>query len=122
MHYSVNQVCPLSVRSFFANPYVLSVMLLVSYLVQVPVKKYHDFLAVREGIRLKSAIQACIFDKSLSLKMSFVNEGKFTNHMAVDATQLVNFSYSCHYVWSIPILVGRVMVLSGILRCYCDVM
>ena len=95
-------------------------MLLVSYLVQVPVKKYHDFLALREGIRLKSAIQACIFDKSLSLKMSFVNEGKFTNHMAVDATQLVNFSCYFHFVWSLPILVSVIVILMG-LRCSCDV-
>ncbi|PVD32870.1 hypothetical protein C0Q70_08317 [Pomacea canaliculata] len=106
-----------TVRQFFWNGYTLCVVLFLASLLQNTFIQNHHFLVTREGIRLRSAVQAMVYSKALRLSSLVLSNGQITpgqiiNHMSVDATFLMYFFYFVHYIWAVPV---QVIITLGIL-------
>ncbi|KAL8596886.1 hypothetical protein ACOMHN_065836 [Nucella lapillus] len=106
-----------TVNQFFWNGYTLSVLLFLTSVLQNTFLQNHHFLVIREGLRLRSAIQAMVYSKSLKLSSLVLSSGKLNigqimNNMSVDSTFLMYFFFFVHYIWAVPI---QVSITLGIL-------
>ncbi|XP_070204431.1 ATP-binding cassette sub-family C member 9-like [Littorina saxatilis] len=106
-----------TVEQFFWNGYTLSVMLFLASVLQNTFLQNHHFLVIREGVRLRSAIQAMVYSKSLRMSSLVLSNGKLTvgqimNNMSVDSTFLMYFFFFVHYIWAVPV---QVTIALGIL-------
>jgi hypothetical protein len=71
------------------------------------------------GVRIKSALIAAVFKKSLSVDMTACTEstGRLTNLVSVDVSEIQNFVCYSHFVWStvleICLAVALLLVVLG---------
>jgi len=97
------QVGVISVWEYFNNGYVVCFIIFIALLIHLMLVQHHNLISILEGIRCKCAIQALVYDKSLRMMTSFVDEGRIMNHMTVDPVRIVTFFNFAHYVWTLPI-------------------
>ncbi|BFZ18446.1 hypothetical protein BsWGS_21482 [Bradybaena similaris] len=105
-----------TVDQFFYNGYVLSVVLFLSSVLQHTLLQNHHFIVIREGIRIRTAIQTMVYSKALKLSTLELNNGVTTvgqimNHMSIDSTFLMFFFFFVHYIWALPIQVGLSLLI-----------
>ncbi|KAK7499155.1 hypothetical protein BaRGS_00009702 [Batillaria attramentaria] len=105
-----------TVDQFFWNGYTLSVVLFFASILQNTFLQNHHFLVVREGVRLRSAVQGMVYSKVLRLSTLALNNGLLTvgqimNNMSVDATFLMYFFYFVHYIWAVPVQVSITLAI-----------
>ncbi|XP_076452886.1 ATP-binding cassette sub-family C member 9-like [Babylonia areolata] len=105
-----------TVDQFFWNGYTLSVLLFLAAVLQNTFLQNHHFLVIREGVRLRSAIQAMVYSKSLKLSSLVLSNGKLTtgqimNNMSVDSTFLMYFFFFIHYIWAVPVQVSITLTI-----------
>ncbi|XP_072027512.1 ATP-binding cassette sub-family C member 9-like [Amphiura filiformis] len=103
--------------TFFANGFVLIVVMFLSSFLRALCLQVHYYIAIVESAHIKVAIQSAVYDKALCLSSWTISGGSMTmgvitNHMSVDATNLMNSMQWVHYVWSIPYqLAGYLLIL-----------
>ncbi|XP_035824447.1 ATP-binding cassette sub-family C member 9 isoform X2 [Aplysia californica] len=105
-----------TVQQFFWNGYVLSVVLFLASLLQQTLLQNHHFIVIREGIRVRTAVQAMVYSKALKLSTLVLSNGQSTlgqimNHMSIDSTFLMFFFFFVHYIWALPIQVSLSLLL-----------
>ncbi|KAK6967355.1 ATP-binding cassette sub-family C member 9 [Biomphalaria glabrata] len=105
-----------TVGQFFSNGYVLSVVLLLASVLQHTLLQNHHFIVIREGIRIRTAVQTMVYSKALKLSTLELNGGSTTvgqvmNHMSIDSTFLMFFFFFVHYVWAIPLQVALSLLI-----------
>ncbi|CAG5071449.1 Similar to ABCC1: Multidrug resistance-associated protein 1 (Homo sapiens) [Cotesia congregata] len=108
------------------NGYFLGVVIFMAAILQSTLSQASTHFVNVEGIRLRTALQALIYHKSLRLySWGFLEEeigktgdndkdnnlrsgadiGTLTNLMAEDAYNVMSFFWIGHYVWAIPLKV-----------------
>lgn len=111
---------------FVKNGWIMSCMVLTSFLLQGTLSQASTHLVNMEGIKIKNALQGLIYRKTLLLNVSHclagttkegdegdksdnqddVNSpGAITNLMSEDSLNVMSFFWIAHYVWSIPLKV-----------------
>lgn len=105
-----------TVGSFSRNGYGLCVVLFVATILQHTLLQNHHYLVIRQGVRLRSAIQTMVYTKALKLSSLNLTNGKMTsgqimNHMSMDANFLMMMFFFLHYVWATPVQVALAIVL-----------
>ncbi|KAK3919142.1 ATP-binding cassette sub-family C member Sur [Frankliniella fusca] len=73
-----------SISEFFSNGYVMGMLVFISALAQGTFSQSSTHLINVEGIRIKSALQAMIYDKSLKLPLWSFSEGDITEDVPSD--------------------------------------
>ncbi|KAK6191316.1 hypothetical protein SNE40_003038 [Patella caerulea] len=108
---TMKRVSPhVKVSEFIWNGYVLTVIMFLALVIQNTLLQNHHYLVIREGIRLRTAIQNMVYDKALKMSTLVLSGGKMTvgqiiNHLAVDSLFLMLLFFFIHYLWAIPIQV-----------------
>lgn len=111
---------------FVKNGWIMSCLVLTSFLLQGTLSQASTHLVNMEGIKIKNALQGLIYRKTLLLNVSHclagttkegdkddkndsqddVNSpGAITNLMSEDSLNVMSFFWIAHYVWSIPLKV-----------------
>ncbi|XP_076108131.1 ATP-binding cassette sub-family C member 9-like isoform X1 [Mytilus galloprovincialis] len=106
----------LTVSEFLQNGYVLCGVLFICTIVQLSLLQYHYFLVIREGIRVKTALQTIIYKKSLTISGLVISGGKMTigsimNHMTLDTLFIMMLFFLFHYIWAAPLQVMVAIIL-----------
>ncbi|PSN38190.1 hypothetical protein C0J52_15039, partial [Blattella germanica] len=131
----------LTITEFFSNGYVMGTIVFIAALAQGTFSQSSTHLVNVEGIRLKEALQALVYDKALRLciwniddhkddtasheetktngltpvrqneEQSKADMGTITNLMSEDAYNVMSFFWIGHYVWAIPLKIGVLMYL-----------
>lgn len=119
---------------FIANGWIMSGIVLISFLLQGTFSQASTNIINIEGIKIKNALQGLIYRKTLSLSASCFykisksetaetqqkeakegesdddydlnNPGTITNLMSDDSLNIMTFFWICHYIWSIPLKVS----------------
>ncbi|XP_036369028.1 ATP-binding cassette sub-family C member 9-like isoform X4 [Octopus sinensis] len=106
-----------SVTEFFSNGYILITLVFVLMLLQYSLMEYHFFILIREGMRMKAAIQVMIYSKVQQLSTQALSHGRITeteimNHVTLECNNLMIIYSFLHYFWAIPlqIVVGFIVV------------
>ncbi|XP_071490287.1 ATP-binding cassette sub-family C member 9-like [Diadema antillarum] len=103
--------------AFFTNGFVLVVLLFVQSIFQRLCNQHHYHNVIMESAHAKAALQSAVYSKSLCLSSYSISGGsmtmgQITNHMSVDANNILNSVQWVHYVWSIPyLLIGYLVIL-----------
>ncbi|XP_070557369.1 ATP-binding cassette sub-family C member 9-like [Ptychodera flava] len=100
-------VCFVTVKDFFSNGYVLVLVICVFKLARAILFRLSTVILDWYAIRVQSALQALIYEKSLHLSTSSLSRGdmtvgEITNHMSVDATAIFWFTTYQPWLWSGP--------------------
>ena len=108
MNFSLNSssttpVGVIGIRNYFSNGHVMSFIVFVALLIHMILVQHNFLISILEGIRCKCAIQALVYDKSLRMMTSHIDEGRIMNHMTVDPVHVVAFFSVAHYIWTLPI-------------------
>ncbi|XP_027342453.1 putative ABC transporter C family member 15 [Abrus precatorius] len=69
------------------------------------------FGAQRIGIRVRAALMALIYSKSLSMKSAGPNHGKIINLINVDVERIGDFCWYIHGVWLLPVQIVLALVI-----------
>lgn len=122
-------------REFAENGWIMSCIVLISFLLQGTFSQASTHLTNMEGIKIKNALQGLIYRKMLLLNVSccfagsemkkddeaakgekgeevknddgdVYNPGTITNLMSEDSLNVMSFFWIVHYVWSIPLKVN----------------
>ncbi|XP_063952974.1 ATP-binding cassette sub-family C member 9-like [Lytechinus pictus] len=101
---------------FFTNGFVLVVVLFIQSIFQRLCNQHHYHNVIMESAHSKAALQAAVYSKALRLSSysmtgGSMTMGQITNHMSVDATNILNSFQWIHYIWSIPYLVIGYLVI-----------
>ncbi|RZF42694.1 hypothetical protein LSTR_LSTR001489 [Laodelphax striatellus] len=109
---SVNEgdvVQPLTVSRLMSNGYVVSVVVLLSALAQATFSQASTHVLSVEGVRLKTALQALVYCKTLKLSGSSArqDEGAVggSSLLSEDVYSVMSCFWIGHYVWAIPLKV-----------------
>ena len=102
--------------AFFSNGFVIAIVMLLSNLIQGTCWQAQFYLAVKQGIRCKGAVQAMVYSKALRLSTWTMSEGgvsvgQVMNHMSVDPLNLVWLFYFGNFTWSLPLQIAVGVVL-----------
>ncbi|XP_052799904.1 ATP-binding cassette sub-family C member 9-like isoform X2 [Mya arenaria] len=105
-----------SVYAFVSNGYSLCAVLFLATLLQHTLLQNHHYFVIRQGIRLKAAVQAMVYTKALRLSSLAITGGQTTigqiiNHMSMDANFLMMQLFFIHYIWATPLQVVLCMVV-----------
>ncbi|KAH9525654.1 ATP-binding cassette sub- C member 8 [Bulinus truncatus] len=105
-----------TVNQFFSNGYILSMVLFLASVLQHTLLQNHHFIVIREGIRVRTAVQTMVYSKALKLSTLELNNGCTTvgqvmNHMSIDSTFLMFFFFFIHYIWAIPLQVALSLLI-----------
>lgn len=119
-------------REFVENGWIMSCIVLTSFLMQGTLSQASTHLVNMEGIKIKNALQGLIYRKTLLLNVSYSSSpsspeeeekeesgsdinspGTITNLMSEDSLNVMSFFWIAHYVWSIPLKV-RMSLLSEV--------
>jgi ABC-type multidrug transport system fused ATPase/permease subunit len=118
---------------FAANGWIMSGIVLVSFLLQGTFSQASTSFINMEGIKVKNALQGLIYRKTLKLSASCFHSktppktadaagdqkqgkdhdcdlnspGTMTNLMSDDSLNVMTFFWISHYVWSIPLKVSK---------------
>ncbi|KAL3856342.1 hypothetical protein ACJMK2_011111, partial [Sinanodonta woodiana] len=106
----------ISVSDFMSNGYTLCALIFIVTLIQHTLLQNHHYLVIREGVRLRSALQAMIYTKSLKLSSLVLSDGTTTlgqimNHMSSDASSLMSLFFYMHYIWATPLQLVIALIL-----------
>ncbi|XP_033748591.1 LOW QUALITY PROTEIN: ATP-binding cassette sub-family C member 9-like [Pecten maximus] len=113
---SKNTLLYVEVSSFFSNGYVLCVILFIGTLLEHTLMQNHHFIVIRQGVRLRAALQTMIFGKALKLSSLVINSGKMTigqimNHMSMDTVFLMHLFFFIHFFWGGPLQIILALLL-----------
>ncbi|XP_021323604.1 ATP-binding cassette sub-family C member 8 isoform X6 [Danio rerio] len=108
----------ISSEVFFANAYVLAVLLFLALLLQRTFLQASYYVAIENGINLRGAVQTKIYNKIMRLCTSNMSMGDMTtaqicNLVARDTNQLMWFFFLCPNLWAMP-----VQIVIGVLLLY----
>ncbi|OWF53711.1 ATP-binding cassette sub-family C member 9 [Mizuhopecten yessoensis] len=111
-----NTLLYVDVSSFFSNGYVLCVILFIGTLLEHTMMQNHHFIVIRQGIRLRAALQTMIFGKALKMSSLVINSGKMTigqimNHMSMDTMFLMYLFFFIHFIWGGPLQIMIALLL-----------
>lgn len=101
-----------------ASGYGWAIALLVAPLVKTVFENAYFLKTMRMGIRVRSAIQATLYRKSLALSPSSragKTVGEIVNYMQLDAQRISDFCQFIHVTWAAPI---QVIVTVALLYVY----
>ncbi|XP_014489002.1 PREDICTED: ATP-binding cassette sub-family C member Sur [Dinoponera quadriceps] len=113
------------------NGYFLGIVVFLAIILQSTLSQAYTHILYVAGIRLKTALQALIYDKALRLPSWSISEeekpsdkdkeqhshpqaadiGTLTNLMAEDAYNVMSFFWVGHYVWAIPLKITAIIFL-----------
>ncbi|XP_077281722.1 sulfonylurea receptor [Temnothorax americanus] len=113
------------------NGYFLGVVVFLAIILQSTLKQASTHVLYVGGIRLRTALQALIYDKALRLSFWSISEeekpsdknkeqqchqqvadvGTLTNLMAEDAYNVMNFFWFVHYIWAVPLKITTIIFL-----------
>ncbi|XP_071484824.1 ATP-binding cassette sub-family C member 9-like [Diadema antillarum] len=107
---------PVSVSEFFADAYILIGCIFVTALVRHMCDQTYQFWTSIEGIHARSAIQSVVYEKSLRLSTyamsgGMMTMGQITNHMSVDANNVMMFFMLGNEVWATPVKIAFALFL-----------
>ncbi|XP_051156850.1 ATP-binding cassette sub-family C member Sur-like isoform X2 [Leptopilina boulardi] len=119
-----------TVDQFFQNGYILGLLVFFASILQSTLSQSSTHILNVEGIRLKTALQASVYDKALRLCSWNISEeekpsaketdenacqnfdiGTLTNLMAEDAYNVMGFFWIGHYIWAIPVKISAIIFL-----------
>ncbi|XP_074096275.1 sulfonylurea receptor [Cotesia typhae] len=122
----------ITMEQLMDNGYFLGIVIFMAAILQSTLSQASTHFVNVEGIRLRTALQALIYHKSLRLySWGFLEEeivktgdndkdnnlrsgadiGTLTNLMAEDAYNVMSFFWIGHYVWAIPLKIGVIIFL-----------
>ncbi|XP_022081586.1 ATP-binding cassette sub-family C member 9-like [Acanthaster planci] len=95
-------------EEFFKNGFVLVFVMLLSSMVNFFCLQTHYYFCIMEGVKVRAAIQAMVYEKSLRLSTvattgGKMNIGQITNHMSVDPNAIQIMFQNFNNLWCIPI-------------------
>ncbi|KZC13248.1 ATP-binding cassette sub-family C member Sur [Dufourea novaeangliae] len=109
------------------NGYFLALLVFVFAMLQSTLSQASTHVLCVEGIRLKGALQALLYDKALRLCSWSIEDdenvkeqqrsqqtadiGTLTNLISEDAYNVMNFFWIGHYTWAIPLKIAAIIVL-----------
>ncbi|KAH0954120.1 hypothetical protein HN011_011629 [Eciton burchellii] len=113
------------------NGYFLGIVVFLAIILQSTISQASTHVLCVGGIRLRTALQALIYDKALRLSSWSISEeekpsdkdkdqhchqqavdiGTLTNLMAEDAYNVMSFFWIGHYIWAIPLKIGAIIFL-----------
>ncbi|XP_029661257.1 ATP-binding cassette sub-family C member Sur [Formica exsecta] len=114
------------------NGYFLGILVFLATILQSTISQASTHVLCVEGIRLRTALQALIYDKALRLSSWSISEeekpsdkekkdqhcyqqavdiGTLTNLMSEDAYNVMSFFWIGHYIWAIPLKIAVIIFL-----------
>ncbi|XP_011881729.1 PREDICTED: ATP-binding cassette sub-family C member Sur [Vollenhovia emeryi] len=113
------------------NGYFLGIVVFLTTILQSTLKQASTHVLCVGGIRLRTALQALIYDKALRLSTWSISEeekpsdkskeqqchqqvadvGTLTNLMAEDAYNVMSFFWTVHYIWAVPLKITAIIFL-----------
>ncbi|XP_039293075.1 ATP-binding cassette sub-family C member Sur isoform X2 [Nilaparvata lugens] len=100
---------PLTVSELMSNGYVVSVVVLLSALAQASFSQASTHILSVEGVRLKTALQALVYCKTLKLCGSSARQDEGAvggaSLLSEDVYSVMSCFWIGHYVWAIPLKV-----------------
>ncbi|XP_067206473.1 ATP-binding cassette sub-family C member Sur isoform X2 [Linepithema humile] len=113
------------------NGYFLGLVVFFASILQSTMSQASTHVLCVAGIRLRTALQALIYDKALRLSSWSISEeekpsdkekdqhchqqaadiGTLTNLMAEDAYNVMSFFWIGHYIWAIPLKIAAIIFL-----------
>ncbi|XP_059810011.1 ATP-binding cassette sub-family C member 9-like [Hypanus sabinus] len=101
---------------FTNNGYILAFLMLCAVLFRHLCQQTAFYIVIRDGIRIKSGLQAMIYLKALSLPVWVFNgehltTGQVINYMSVDTYQIMMVAFLGFYIISIPIQIILTILL-----------
>ncbi|KAL0120319.1 hypothetical protein PUN28_008165 [Cardiocondyla obscurior] len=114
------------------NGYFLGIVIFFATILQSTLKQASTHVLCVGGIRLRTALQALIYNKALRLSSWSISEdekpsdknkeqryyqhqvadvGTLTNLMAQDAYNIMNFFWTVHYIWAVPLKITAIIFL-----------
>ncbi|XP_072749305.1 ATP-binding cassette sub-family C member Sur isoform X2 [Anoplolepis gracilipes] len=112
------------------NGYFLGILVFLATILQSTISQASTHVLCVEGIRLRTALQALIYDKALRLSSWSISEeekpsdkqkeqcqqqavdiGTLINLMSEDAYNVMSFFWIGHYIWAIPLKIAVIICL-----------
>ncbi|GAB2220423.1 hypothetical protein Drorol1_Dr00008073, partial [Drosera rotundifolia] len=84
---------------------IIAVMFFFAKSVESLSQRQWNFGANRIGVRIRAAVIALVYKKSLSVKFAGPGQGKITNFVNVDAERIGDFCSYVHGIWLLPVQV-----------------
>lgn len=110
-------VLTVTVSEFFSNGYILITFIFIIMLVQYVMAEYHFFIMIREGMRMKAAVQVMVYSKVQQLSTQALTHGRVTeseimSYVTLECNNLMVIYSFLHYLWSLPlqVIVGFILV------------
>ncbi|XP_072179239.1 ATP-binding cassette sub-family C member 9-like [Diadema setosum] len=105
-----------TVKEFFSNGYVLVSVVLITSLIRHTCDQFYQYLVAIEGLHARAAIQAMVYEKSMRLSTfamsgGMMTMGQITNHMSVDANNVMMFFTMCNEIWAVPLKIVITLIL-----------
>ncbi|XP_054751630.2 ATP-binding cassette sub-family C member 9-like [Lytechinus pictus] len=105
-----------SPAEFFANGYVLVGAVFLSSLLRHTCDQYYQYMVSMEGLHVRSAIQSMVYWKSMRMSTyaisgGMMTMGQITNHMSVDANNVMMFFQLSNEIWAVPLKIIITLVL-----------
>ncbi|KYM97235.1 Cystic fibrosis transmembrane conductance regulator [Cyphomyrmex costatus] len=121
----------LTFSQILKNGYFLGIVVFLVTILQSTFKQASTHILCVGGIRLRTALQALIYDKALRLSSWSISEeekpsdkdkeqhfhqqtadiGTLTNLMAEDAYNIMSFFWIVHYIWAVPLKITAIIFL-----------
>ncbi|XP_033647324.1 ATP-binding cassette sub-family C member 9-like [Asterias rubens] len=97
-----------TVDEFFQNGFVLVVVMFIASLVNFFCLQTHFYFSIMEGVNVRAAVQAMVYEKSLRLSTvattgGSMNMGQITNHMSVDPNAIQLMFQNFNNLWCVPV-------------------
>lgn len=110
-------VLTVTVSEFFSNGYILIMFVFIIMLLQYIMVEYHFFIMIREGMRMKAAVQVMVYSKVQQLSTQALTHGRVTeseimSYVTLECNNLMVIYSFIHYLWSLPlqIIVGFILI------------
>ncbi|CAG2252267.1 ABCC9 [Mytilus edulis] len=105
-----------TISDFFKNGYILCFVLFIGTSIQLTINQLQVYFVIRQGIRVKTALQTIIYKKSLTISGLVISGGKMTigsimNHMTLDTLFIMMLFFLFHYIWAAPLQVMVAIIL-----------
>ncbi|KAJ6719241.1 hypothetical protein OIU79_006989 [Salix purpurea] len=86
-------------------------LLITYFTVESLTQRHWYFGAQRIGVRVRAALSALVYKKSLSVKFAGSSKGKIINMINVDVERIGDFCWNIHGVWLLPFQVFLALVI-----------
>ncbi|XP_015595444.1 ATP-binding cassette sub-family C member Sur isoform X2 [Cephus cinctus] len=131
-HRNINYGNFVTIHQLIQNGYFLGVLIFLAVILQSTLSQASTHILNIEGIHLRTALQALVYDKALRLcSWSIIEEekppekekekdvqrhqtadiGTLTNLMAEDAYNVMSFFWIGHYTWAVPLKIFAIIFL-----------